>query len=142
MGLRENSYHTPFKCIGPILTTWRIFSLLRIPSRRPRVIPATLSSLVPLIIWLSVCCFISECEPNPLEYGESLTFSSGDADTLRFHLVAETTLIFPQCGRDSRFGSWRCDLSSGIIDVSLKRRSSRVCIALGRNRMVCYYSQS
>jgi hypothetical protein len=47
------SYQTPLRCIGPILTTWRTFSLLRIPSRRPRVIPATLRSLVPLIMWLS-----------------------------------------------------------------------------------------
>ena len=48
------TYQTPFRCIGPILTTCFCFSLLRIPSRRPRVIPATFRSLVPLIIWLSV----------------------------------------------------------------------------------------
>jgi hypothetical protein len=47
------TYHTPFRCMGPILTTLRAFSLLRMPSRRPLVIPATFSSLVPLIIWLS-----------------------------------------------------------------------------------------
>lgn len=47
------TYQTPFKCIGPILTTARFFSLFKIPSLRPRVIPATLSNLVPLIIWLS-----------------------------------------------------------------------------------------
>jgi hypothetical protein len=47
------SYQTPFRCIGPILTTAFCFSALRMPSRRPRVIWATLSSLVPLIIWLS-----------------------------------------------------------------------------------------
>lgn len=39
--------------MGPILTTWRTFSLLRIPSRRPRVMPATFNSFVPLIMWLS-----------------------------------------------------------------------------------------
>lgn len=49
----SSSYQTPFKCIGPILTTWRIFSLFKIPSRRPRVIPATFNNFVPLIIWLS-----------------------------------------------------------------------------------------
>jgi hypothetical protein len=49
----RKTYHTPLRCIGPILTTCLIFSLLRIPSRRPRVMPATLSSLVPLIKWLS-----------------------------------------------------------------------------------------
>ena len=49
----SNAYQTPLRCIGPILTTCRVFSLLRIPSRRPRVIPATLRSLVPLMKWLS-----------------------------------------------------------------------------------------
>lgn len=52
-GAGNRTYHTPFRCIGPILTTLRTFSLLRMPSRRPLVIPATLSSLVPLIMWLS-----------------------------------------------------------------------------------------
>lgn len=47
------TYQTPLRCIGPILTTCRIFSLFKMPSRRPRVIPATLRSLVPLIMWLS-----------------------------------------------------------------------------------------
>jgi len=46
-------YQTPLRCIGPILTTCLVFSLFKIPSRRPRVIPATFSSLVPLIMWLS-----------------------------------------------------------------------------------------
>lgn len=44
------TYQTPFKCIGPIFTTCRIFSLFRMPSRLPLVMPATLSSLVPLIM--------------------------------------------------------------------------------------------
>ncbi len=48
------TYHTPFKCIGPIFTTCRVFSLFRIPSRRPRVMPATFNNFVPLIMWLSV----------------------------------------------------------------------------------------
>ena len=47
------TYQTPLRCIGPILTTCRSFSLFRIPSRRPRVIPATFNSFVPLIMWLS-----------------------------------------------------------------------------------------
>lgn len=51
--LDSRTHHTPLRCIGPIFTTWRTFSLLRMPSRRPRVIPATFNSFVPLIIWLS-----------------------------------------------------------------------------------------
>ena len=51
--LTEYTYQTPFRCIGPIFTTLRFFSLLRIPSRLPLVMPATLSSLVPLMVWLS-----------------------------------------------------------------------------------------
>jgi hypothetical protein len=47
---QESTYQTPLRCIGPILTTWRTFSLFRIPSLRPRVMPATLSNFVPLII--------------------------------------------------------------------------------------------
>lgn len=47
---RAHSYHTPLRCIGPIFTTCRNFSLFKIPSRRPLVMPATLRSLVPLII--------------------------------------------------------------------------------------------
>lgn len=47
------TYHTPLRCIGPIFTTCRTFSLFKIPSRLPRVIPATFNSLVPLIMWLS-----------------------------------------------------------------------------------------
>jgi hypothetical protein len=43
------AHQTPFRCIGPILTTCLVFSDLRIPSRRPRVMPATLSNLVPLM---------------------------------------------------------------------------------------------
>jgi len=46
---RSKLYQTPFKCIGPILTTCLVFSDLRIPSRRPRVMPATFRSFVPLI---------------------------------------------------------------------------------------------
>lgn len=52
----KDTYHTPFRCMGPIFTTWRTFSLLRIPSLLPRVMPATLRSLVPLIMWLSGPC--------------------------------------------------------------------------------------
>ena len=49
-GENAPTYQTPLRCMGPILTTWRTFSLLRMPSRRPRVMPATFSSLVPLIM--------------------------------------------------------------------------------------------
>lgn len=51
---KSETYQTPLRCMGPIFTTCRTFSLLRMPSRRPRVMPATFNSLVPLIIWLSV----------------------------------------------------------------------------------------
>lgn len=65
----QNTYQTPFKCIGPIFTTWRSFSLLRIPSRRPRVMPATFSSFVPLIMWLSAKQQVSKKKKNlfPIE---------------------------------------------------------------------------
>ena len=53
MVLSRETHQTPFKCIGPIFTTCLVFSLLRIPSRRPRVMPATFNSFVPLIMWLS-----------------------------------------------------------------------------------------
>jgi hypothetical protein len=49
---RSNGIHTPFKYAGPSLMTWRVFSALSITSLQPRFIPATLSSFVPLIIWL------------------------------------------------------------------------------------------
>lgn len=49
----SNGIQTPLRCIGPILTTCRTFSLFRIPSLLPRVIPATLRSFVPFIMWLS-----------------------------------------------------------------------------------------
>lgn len=51
---KESTYQTPFRCMGPIFTTCRIFSLLRMPSLLPLVIPATFSSFVPLIMWLSI----------------------------------------------------------------------------------------
>lgn len=46
---RSKGIHTPLRFIAPILTTYRTFSDLRMPSRRPLVIPATFSSLVPLM---------------------------------------------------------------------------------------------
>lgn len=52
--VKRHAYQTPLRCIGPIFTTCRVFSLFRIPSRRPRVMPATFRSLVPLIMWLSM----------------------------------------------------------------------------------------
>lgn len=91
---REETYQTPFKCMGPILTTWRIFSLFKIPSRRPRVIPATLSSLVPLIIWLSLLVSINELQGWGGEE-EKLTLSTGNTDALGFHLITEAAFIFP-----------------------------------------------
>lgn len=50
---RSYGIHTPLRYIVPILTTCRTFSLFNIPSRLPRVIPATLSSFVPFIMLLS-----------------------------------------------------------------------------------------
>lgn len=50
---RSYGIQTPLRYIVPIFTTCRTFSLFRIPSRRPRVMPATFRSLVPLIMLLS-----------------------------------------------------------------------------------------
>lgn len=96
------TYQTPLRCMGPILTTCRIFSLFKMPSRRPRVIPATLRSFVPLIIWLSGKQSISlliprepvtnnSSEPN----AKKRTFPSGDTDTFRLDLKTEAALVFP-----------------------------------------------
>lgn len=52
------------RCIGPILTTCRTFSLFRIPSLLPRVIPATLRSFVPFIMWLSANQTVSLLNSN------------------------------------------------------------------------------
>jgi len=110
-------YHTPLRCIGPILTTWRTFSLFRIPSRRPRVMPATLSSLVPLIIWLSA----TDRSINSLSSQPGLlTFSTGNADTTGFYLKAKTTLILPESGSHTGLHSRRCNLA-GRVEASLIR---------------------
>lgn len=63
--VRVYAYQTPLRCMGPILTTWRSFSLFKMPSRRPRVMPATFSNFVPLIMWLSA----NVCEPMSAEKG-------------------------------------------------------------------------
>ena len=100
----SSTHHTPLRCIGPILTTWRTFSLLRMPSRRPRVIPATFSSFVPLIMWLSAPRRTSRqySVMSPYEGYEDLTirtFSAGNTDATSLDLVAEAPFVFPErCG--------------------------------------------
>lgn len=130
----HKTYQTPFRCIGPIFTTWRSFSLFRIPSRRPRVIPATLSSLVPLIMWLSIKCMLGKW--NSLAYHDQLTFSSRHANSLRFHLVAETALIFPQSGCHSGLSTGRCHLACGIENVALEGSPGSVPIPTCRSHAV------
>lgn len=107
-----STYQTPFKCIGPIFTTWRSFSLFKIPSRRPRVIPATFSNFVPLIIWLSVRypCQIEGFQ-NWAYLPTSLTLSPCNAYTLGLHLITKTALVFPQSSSYSWFGSWWSNLA-------------------------------
>jgi hypothetical protein len=86
------AYQTPLRCIGPILTTCLVFSLFRIPSLRPRVIPATFSSLVPLIMWLSMNT------QSAIDIGNkriSHTFTASDADTFGLDLEAKATFVFP-----------------------------------------------
>lgn len=87
--------------MGPILTTWRTFSLFKMPSRRPRVIPATFNSLVPLIMWLSAT---SVSHQALLLHSEALkpTFTSSDADASSLNLETETPFVLPQRGGNAR----------------------------------------
>lgn len=101
------------------MTTWRSFSLLRIPSRRPRVIPATFSSFVPLIMWLSGCSVSQWC-PTSKFRGIARTLAPRHADSLRFHLVAEAALILPQGGGHAWLGSRRGDLAGGVKNEALE----------------------
>lgn len=112
---RYQSYQTPFKCIGPILTTCRVFSLFKMPSRRPRVMPATLSSLVPLIMWLSA---------EQLEHGHTSeqtvrTFATRNTNAFSFNLEAQTAFIFPQSSGHTRLHAWWGNLASVIKGVRL-----------------------
>ena len=131
----EITHQTPFKCIGPILTTLRTFSLLRIPSLRPRVMPATLSSLVPLIIRLSTT--LSTGSKHKLCVRR--TFSASNADTLGFNLITETSLVFPQRRGNPRFGAGGSGLSGRVVHVPLLGLSGVVGVwYLGRHCMVCH----
>lgn len=57
-------YQTPLRCLGPVFTICFVFSLVRISSHRPPVIPATFRSLVPLIMWSSrFALVIYRCYP-------------------------------------------------------------------------------
>jgi hypothetical protein len=108
------TYQTPFKCIGPILTTCFCFSLLRIPSRRPLVMPATLRSLVPLIIWLSDRTRNVRKLDLRLRTSRRHTFSSGNAGTLDVNLEAQSSLILPKSSRNPRLHARGCNLSRCI----------------------------
>lgn len=90
----SRTYQTPFRCIGPIFTTWRVFSLLRIPSRRPLVMPATFNSLVPLIMWLSAN-HVSSSLSHRLYDQKQPTLSTCDTNTPCFNLEAQAALVFP-----------------------------------------------
>jgi hypothetical protein len=111
--------------MGPILTTCRVFSLLRMPSRRPRVMPATLSSFVPLIMWLSRKV-VSICGQQGRG---SRTFATCDTNTLRLDLKTQTAFVFPQRGSHTGLHPRRGDLASVVKRVWLvalgarKRRS-------------------
>ena len=114
----ERTYQTPLRCMGPILTTCRTFSLFRIPSRRPRVIPATFSSFVPLIMWLSSPHALV---PSTLlsSRGDKITFSPGDTNTARLHLEAEASLVLPERSGDSWLHARRRNLACLVESMIL-----------------------
>ena len=115
-GTEHASYQTPLRCIGPILTTCRIFSLFKMPSRRPRVIPATLRSFVPLIMWLSVNQSVS-CFPRVMTSvagKKQRTFPPGDTDTFRLNLKTEAALVFPQRRSHPRLHPGWSDLTGSV----------------------------
>lgn len=127
----QETYHTPFKCMGPIFTTWRIFSLFRMPSRRPLVIPATLSSFVPLIMELSALVSLPITSSGYIRR----TFSPGNAHALGFHLITKTPFILPESGRDTGLRSRGSHLTGRVIDVALQRRSGVVAVSRRRHAM-------
>ena len=106
------SYQTPLRCIGPIFTTCRVFSDFRMPSRRPRVIPATLSNLVPLIKWLSRCCVSSRTFKS--KYDTEPTFTTSNTNALGFDLETQTSFIFPECSCNPWFHARRRNLPGGV----------------------------
>lgn len=109
------TYHTPLRCIGPIFTTCRFFSLLRMPSRRPRVIPATLRSFVPLMKWLSK--HVSQVSIIDKKNRMRPTFATSNANSLSLNLKAQAALVFPQRGSHSRLYPGRCHLSGRILEL-------------------------
>ena len=104
--------------------------------------PRNVEQLGPIDHMVIYGTLISKSTSNPTRSMITLTFSSSDANTLRLNLVAETTLIFPQCGRDSWFGPGRSYLSCRVIDVPLQWCTSCVCITLGCHRVMCHYLES
>ena len=111
-----NTHQTPFRCIGPIFTTCLIFSLLRMPSLRPRVMPATFKSLVPLIMWLSglgISAWFNRVD-HVLR-----TFTSGNANSLRFDLETQASFVLPEGRRHPRFHAGRGDLA-GAVKIGLR----------------------
>jgi hypothetical protein len=97
-------YHIPLRCIGPILTTFPAFSDFNIPSRHPRVMPATLSSFVPLIMWLS--SLLATQTPLASTWKHTVASSS--------HSDAVTRGFKP--------GGATCPLVSNVLDVVKGRR--------------------
>lgn len=106
------TYQTPLRCIGPILTTCRVFSDFSMPSRRPRVMPATFRSFVPLMKWLSRA-HVNICPGQRLSSMEP-TFTTSHADSLRFDLKAKTSFILPQCRCHPRLHSRWSNLASRV----------------------------
>jgi hypothetical protein len=112
----RETYQTPLRCMGPILTTWRVFSLFSMPSRRPRVIPATFRSLVPLIMWLSSrsqrTIFLRGGRPK-------ITFTASNTDALGFNLETQAAFVLPQRSGHAGLHSRRGNLTSVVKSLGL-----------------------
>jgi hypothetical protein len=97
---------------------------LRMPSRRPRVMPATLSSFVPLIIALSGARETGQFGRETLGWkGSKRTFPTGDTDAPSFDLETERALIFPQRRCDARLHARRLNLTSRVKASRVRRRA-------------------
>lgn len=98
------------------MTTCLIFSLFRMPSRRPLVIPATFNNFVPLIMWLSAN---HQRVSSPVFVLHTL--ASSHTNSLCLDLEAQATLVLPQRRSHPRLHAWRGNLSRRV--ESLGRRA-------------------
>jgi hypothetical protein len=97
---------------------------LRMPSRRPRVMPATLSSFVPLIIALSGGRENGQFGQETLGRKVSKrTFPTGDTNAPGFDLETEGALVFPQRRCDARLHARRLNLASRVKASRVRRRA-------------------